>query len=293
MLHGLYHPVTQCKLSAGLDAKGEISGVHMRISGQSILAGMGRTTGKDPAVFQGLNASGPEASIGYTFPHLLVDHAMRNTHVPPGFWRGVNLNQNAIYLECFIDELAHATGQDPLAFRRTLMSQSPKHLAVLNAAAERAGWGQPLPTGRARGVALHESFGSVCAQVAEVALEGGRLRVHRVVVALDCGTVVNPDTVEAQLQSAVVYGLSAALMGEITLKDGRVQQRNFPDYDAIRLADMPRIDTVLLPSTAPPGGVGEPGTPPVAPAVANALFALTGERLRRLPLRPAQQVKIT
>ena len=211
MLHGRYHPVTQCKMTAGLDAQGNVTALHMRIAGQSILAGVfpqNIRNGMDPVAFQGLNPRG-EAAFGYSVPNLLIDHAMRNPHVPPGFWRGVNLNQNTVYLECFIDEVAHATRQDPLALRRQLLSQAPRHLAVLNLAAEKAGWGRPLPAGRARGVALHESFGSIVAQVAEVSLQEGKPRVHRVVCAVDCGTVVNPGIVAQQMESAVVFALTA------------------------------------------------------------------------------------
>jgi isoquinoline 1-oxidoreductase beta subunit len=181
--------------------------------------------------------------------------------------------------------MAHATGKDPFEYRRGLLAAHPRHKAVLELAAAKAGWGQPLPAGRARGIALHESFASIVAEVAEVSIEGGQPRVHRVVCAVDCGTVVNPDTVEAQMQGAIVFGLSAALYGRITLKNGRVEQNNFPDYEVVRMAQMPVIETHIVPSAEAPGGVGEPGTPPIAPAVANALFALNGQRLRQLPLK--------
>ena len=230
MLHGKYHPITQCKMTAGLDAQGNITALHMRISGQSILASVAPQSvvnGKDPVVFQGLNASGPEASIGYSFPNLLVDHAMRNPHVPPGFWRGVNLNQNAIYLESFIDEIAFATQQDPLALRRKLMANHPKHLAVLNAAAERAGWGKPVADigGQKvfRGLAQTMGYGSYVAACAEVSVSSeGVLKVHRIVAATDCGHAVNPQQIEAQVEGSFAYGLSAALYGECTVKDGRI-----------------------------------------------------------------------
>ena len=196
MLHGRFHPVTQCKLKAALDKDGTITGLHMRISGQSIVAGIfpqNIQNGRDPAVFQGLNPPGPEASIGYSFPNLLIDHAMRNPHVPPGFWRGVNLNQNAVYLESFIDEIAHETGKDPLELRRSLMKNHPKHLAVLNAAAERAGWGKPLPAGVFRGICQTMGFGSYVAAVAEVSVaDDGKLTIHRIVAATDPGHAVNP-----------------------------------------------------------------------------------------------------
>ncbi len=289
MTHGRYHPVTQCKLTAGLDADGNITGLHMRISGQSILAGIfpqNIRDGRDPVVFQGLNAPGPEASIGYGFPNLLVDHAMRNPPVPPGFWRGVNLNQNTIYLECFLDEVAHATGQDPLALRRKLMADHPKHLAVLNAVAEKAGWGSPAPEGVHRGLAQTMGFGSYVAACAEVSVsDEGRLRIHRIVAATDPGHAVNPQQIEAQVEGSFVYGLSAALHGECTLKDGRIEQTNFHDYPVLRMDEMPKVETIVMPSGGFWGGVGEPTIAVAAPAVLNAIFAATGKRIRDLPLR--------
>ncbi|MES2972936.1 MAG: molybdopterin cofactor-binding domain-containing protein [Pseudomonadota bacterium] len=289
MLHGRYHPITQCKMTAGLDAQGNITGLHMRISGQSILAGVAPQNiqnGKDPVVFQGLNPSGPEASIGYSFPNLLIDHAMRNPHVPPGFWRGVNLNQNAIYLEGFIDEIAFATKQDPLALRRKLMTNHPKHLAVLNAAAERAGWGKPLPAGVFRGIAQTMGFGSYVAAVAEVSVNNeGVLKIHRIVAATDPGHAVNPQQIEAQVEGSFAYGLSAALYGEITVKDGRVEQDNFSTYPVLKMDEMPAVETVLVPSGGFWGGVGEPTIAVAAPAVLNAIFAATGKRIRDLPLK--------
>ena len=292
MLHGKYHPITQCKMTAGLDAQGNITALHMRISGQSILASVAPQSvvnGKDPVVFQGLNASGPEASIGYSFPNLLVDHAMRNPHVPPGFWRGVNLNQNAIYLESFIDEIAFATQQDPLALRRKLMANHPKHLAVLNAAAERAGWGKPVADigGQKvfRGLAQTMGYGSYVAACAEVSVSSeGVLKVHRIVAATDCGHAVNPQQIEAQVEGSFAYGLSAALYGECTVKDGRIEQENFNTYPVMKLADMPKVETVIVASGGFWGGVGEPTIAVAAPAVLNAIFAATGKRIRDLPL---------
>lgn len=288
MQHGRYHPVTACKLTAGLDEQGNITGLHMRISGQSILASLGSTLkdGKDPAVFQGLNAPGPEASIGYTFPHLLVDHAMRNPPVPAGFWRGVNLNQNTIYLECFLDEVAHATKQDPLALRRKLMANHPKHLAVLNAVAEKAGWGKPPKKGVYRGLAQCMGFGSYVAACAEVSVnKDGRLKIHRIIAATDPGHAVNPQQIEAQVEGSFVYGLSAALYGECTLKDGRIEQTNFDTYVPLRMDEMPKVETIVMPSGGFWGGVGEPTIAVAAPAVLNAIFAATGQRIRDLPLK--------
>ncbi|KRB67999.1 xanthine dehydrogenase family protein molybdopterin-binding subunit [Noviherbaspirillum sp. Root189] len=289
MLHGRYHPITQCKLTAGLDREGNVTALHMRISGQSIMAGVfpqNIKDGKDPVVFQGLNPPGPEASIGYSFPNLLIDHAMRNPPVPPGFWRGVNLNQNTIYLECFIDEIAHATKQDPLALRRKLMASSPKHLAVLNAAAERAGWDKPLPKGVYRGLAQTMGFGSYVAAVAEVSVnDEGTLKIHRIVAATDPGHALNPQQIEAQVEGSFVYGLSAALYGECTVKDGRMEQENFNTYQVLKMDEMPPVETVIVPSGGFWGGVGEPTIAVAAPAVLNAIFAATGKRIRDLPLK--------
>jgi isoquinoline 1-oxidoreductase beta subunit len=289
MLHGRYHPVTMCKLQAGLDAQGNLTALHMRIAGQSILAGVfpqNVQNGRDPVVFQGLNPSGPEASIGYAVPNLLIDHAMRNPSVPPGFWRGVNLNQNAIYLECFLDEVAHATGQDPLAFRLKLMANHPKHRAVLEAAAKAAGWGTPAPAGVFRGIAQTMGFGSYVAAVAEVSVSpAGELKIHRIVAATDPGHVVNPQQVAMQVEGSFVYGLSAALYGECTLKNGRIEQSNFDTYPVMRMPQMPKVETVIVPSGGFWGGVGEPTIAVAAPAVLNAIFAATGVRIRELPLK--------
>jgi isoquinoline 1-oxidoreductase beta subunit len=289
MLHGRYHPITQCKLTAGLDAKGEVTGFHMRISGQSILASVAPQSikdGKDPVVFQGLNAPGPEASIGYAFPAILVDHAMRNPPVPAGFWRGVNLNQNTVYLECFIDEIAHATRQDPLALRRKLMANSPKHLAVLNAVAARAGWDKKPAKGVYRGLAVTMGFGSYVAACAEVSVgKDGKVKIHRIVAATDSGHAVNPQQIEAQVEGSFVYGLSAALYGECTLKNGRMEQDNFSTYPVLHMDEMPKVETIVMPSGGFWGGVGEPTIAVAAPAVLNAIFAATGKRIRDLPLK--------
>ncbi|MRW84544.1 molybdopterin-dependent oxidoreductase [Pseudoduganella sp. FT26W] len=295
MLHGRYHPITQCKLTAGLDAKGNVTALHMRIAGQSILASLGSTLkdGKDPVVFQGLNAPGPEASIGYSFPNLLVDHAMRNPPVPAGFWRGVNLNQNTIYLECFMDELAHATKQDPLAFRRKMMADHPKHLAVLNAVAEKIGWNKPAPKGVYRGLAQTMGFGSYVAACAEVSVDRktGKVKIHRIVAATDPGYAVNPQQIEAQVEGSFVYGLSASLYGECTLKDGQMEQQNFDTYQVMKLDEMPKVESIIMPSGGFWGGVGEPTIAVAAPAVLNAIFAATGKRVRDLPLKNHNLVK--
>ncbi|MET0520300.1 MAG: molybdopterin cofactor-binding domain-containing protein [Burkholderiaceae bacterium] len=288
MQHGRYHPITQCRLRAGLDAQGKLTALHMRISGQSIVAGIfpqNIKNGLDPVVFQGLNPGGAEGAFGYAVPELLIDHAMRNPPVPPGFWRGVNLNQNAIYVECFIDEVAHSAQRDPLALRRELLANSPKHLAVLNAVAERIGWDRPPPKGRHRGLAQIMGFGSYVAACAEVSVDAkGRLRIHRIVAATDPGHAVNPQQIAAQVEGSFVYGLSAALWGECTLKNGRIEQDNFSSYPVMQMEHMPQVEAIVMPSGGFWGGVGEPTIAVAAPAVLNALFAATGQRVRELPL---------
>src|ERR687888_2063335 len=273
MLHGRYHPVMQCKLVGAFDGSNNLTGLHMRLSGQSILTAVrpeALQQGKDPLTFQGLNPSG-DFAIGYSVPNLLIDHAMRNTHVPPGFWRGVNINQNAIYLECFMDEMAHAAGQDPLEFRRKLMSKHPKHLAVLNAVADRAGWGKPAPRGVYRGLAQMMSFASYVAACAEISVTGGnKVKVHRIVGATDCGYAVNPAQIDRQISGSFVYGLSGVFMQECTVKDGHIEQTNFNTYDSMRIKQMPKVESIIMPSGGSWGGVGEPTICVAAPAVPNA-----------------------
>jgi isoquinoline 1-oxidoreductase beta subunit len=288
MAQGRFHPVTQCRMRASLGANGEVEALHMRISGQSIMAYMrpaAITEKGDPITFQGLMPGGTEMAIGYTFPNLLIDHAMRNPHIRPGPWRGVNLNQNAVYLECFIDELAHAAGQDPLAFRRKLMRNHPKHLAVLEAAAKGIGWDTPPAEGRARGLSQVMGFGSYVAAAAEVSIKDGKVKIHRIVAATDPGHVVNPQQVEAQVAGSFAYGLSAVLYGECSVKDGRIEQQNFDTYNVMRLEDMPEVTVIAMPSGGFWGGVGEPTIAVAGPAVLNAVFAATGKRVRNLPLQ--------
>lgn len=293
MQHDKYHPVTQCKMSAGLDAQGHLTGLHMRISGQSITAGLlpqNMVNGRDPVVFQGLNPNGAEGVFSYKVPALLIDHAMRNPYVPPGFWRGVNLNHNAIYVESFIDEIAFETRQDPLALRRELLADSPKNLAVLNAVAERAGWGRPAPDVDGlkvhRGLAQIMGFGSYVAACAELTVAAnGDVRVRRIVAATDPGHAVNPQQVAAQVEGSFAYGLSAALYGGCTMKNGRIEQSNFNNYPVMMMVDMPKVEAILMPSGGFWGGVGEPTIAVAAPAVLNAIFAATGKRIRTLPLK--------
>jgi isoquinoline 1-oxidoreductase beta subunit len=288
MAQGRYHPVMQAKLTGALDASGNLTGLHLRLSGQSILTAVfpqNLVNGMDALTFQGLHEKG-DFAIGYSVPNLLIDHAMRNTHVPPGFWRGVNINQNAIFLECFMDELAQAAGQDPLEFRRKLMSKHPKHLAALNAVADRAGWGKPAPQGVYRGLAQMMAFGSYVAACAEVSVtDGTKVKVRRIVASTDCGYAVNPAQIERQIAGSFVYGLSALFMEECTVKDGRIEQTNFHNYDSMRIAQMPKVESIVMPSGGFWGGVGEPTICVAAPAVLNAYAAATGKRIRSFPLK--------
>ena len=288
MTHGYYHPVTMAKMRGALDKDGNLIGLHMRISGQSILATInpaGLQNGRDPATFQGLNPGGTEGALGYTIPNLLIDHAMRNPPVRPGFWRGVNNNQNAFYLESFMDELAAAAGQDPLEFRRKLMKNHPKHLAVLNAVADRVGWGKPPAAGIYRGLAQHMGYGSYVAACAEVSVNNKKeVTIHRIVAATNCGHAVNPQQIAAQIEGSFAYGLSAGLLAEITLKNGRIVEENFDTYPILKMDQMPAVESIVIPTNDFWGGVGEPTIFVAAPAVFNAIAAATGKRIRKLPL---------
>ncbi|QDF36588.1 molybdopterin cofactor-binding domain-containing protein [Bradyrhizobium symbiodeficiens] len=288
MAHGRYHPITQCKMTGAFDADNNLVALHYRLSGQSILFSLrpeALQNGMDPAAFQGVAQSG-EAAFGYSVPNLLVEHAMRNPHVPPGFWRGVNVNHNAIYMECFMDELAQAAGQDPLEFRRKLMGSHPKHLAVLNAVAEKIGWSTPAPQGVYRGIAQVMGYGSYVAGAAEISVtDGNKIKVLRIVASTDPGYVVNPAQVERQIAGSFVYGLSALFYGGCTVKDGKIEQTNFDTYNSMRINEMPKVESVMVPSGGFWGGVGEPTIGVAAPAVLNAYFAATGKRIRSVPLR--------
>ncbi len=281
--HDFYRPVAMARMIAGLDANGMPIAWKIRTSGQSIIAAVSPRVmqfGVDRNFLQGLLEDMP-----YEVPNYLVDFAMRNSHVPVGVWRSVNHSQNAFFKESFVDEMAFAAGLDPYLFRRRLLAKKPRELAVLEAAAKRAGWGASLPSGIFRGMALHNSQSSICAQVVDASVGAdGKVRVHRVVSAIDAGHVVNPLTIELQTESAVVFGLTAALYGEITIKDGRVEQANFHDYPMLRLAEMPQVETVIVAGDGW-GGVGETAVPPLAPALCNAIFAGTGKRIRSLPLK--------
>jgi isoquinoline 1-oxidoreductase beta subunit len=295
MQHDFFRPISQCRLSAGVDESGKLTGMHIRISGQSINAFLNPAIikdGKDMRQVQGLYKEAGDAQFGYAMPNLLIEYAMRNTTVPVGPWRGVNTNQNGVYLECFMDEVARAAGADPLEFRRGLMGNHPKHLAVLNAAAAKADWGKPLPAGVHRGIAQFMGYGSYSAAVAEVSVDAasGKVSVHRMVLALNCGHAVNPGQIAAQVEGSVAYGLTATLYGECTVENGRIVQSNFHDYPILRLAEMPKVETVIVPTYDFWGGVGEPTICVVAPAVLNAIHAATGKPVRSLPLRNVKLV---
>ncbi|MDQ6829965.1 MAG: xanthine dehydrogenase family protein molybdopterin-binding subunit [Gemmatimonadota bacterium] len=283
MQHDFYRPASLHRFTASLDASGApVSWTH-HVVAPSVIAR--RMAGPTPKTFvDGDSVAGTGKDFIYAIPNRRVEYTMAETPVPVGFWRSVGHSQNAFVLESFIDEVAHAGKQDPIELRRKLLADKPRHLGVLNLAVAKANE-QLLPKGRARGVAVVEGFGSFISQVAEVSVDKGAITVHRVVCAVDCGRVINPDTVEAQIESGIVYGLTAALKGEIALERGRVKQSNFHDYRVMRLTEMPQIEVYIVPSTERPGGIGEPGTPPIAPAVANAVFSLTGKRLRQLPLK--------
>lgn len=280
--HDFYRPMTVNQMQAGIDSDGQLVAWHHRIAGPSI---MGRV--RPAAIRGGIDSTSVmgASNLPYSIPNLRVEYRRVDTPVPVGFWRSVGASQNTFVTECFLDELARAAGKEPLALRRLLLAHSPRHLGVLKLVAEKSGWERPLPDGKSRGIAVAESFGSYVAQVAEISIDNGQVRVHRVVCAVDCGHVINPNTVRAQIQSAVVYGLTAALKGEISIRDGGVVEGNFDSYPLLRAHETPIIDVHLVPSEADPGGVGESGTPTIAPAVANAVFAATGRPMRRLPIR--------
>ena len=284
--HDSYHPISQCRMRAALDANNQLIGLHMRIAGQSILATVNPArmqNGKDPIAFQSLNPGGAEGAFGYNLPNLLIDYAMRNPHVPAGFWRGVNSNQNAFYLECFMDEVAHTVGDDPLAFR--LKYLKPKHAAVLKAAAEKAGYAAPSPQGIYRGVAQVMANASYVAACAEISVDNGRVKVRRMIGATNCGHAVNPEQIARQVEGSFVYGLSSLLYGECTVRDGRIEQTNFDTWEVMRLGAMPKVETVVMPDGEFWGGVGEPTISVAAPAVLNAIFAATGKRIRTVPIK--------
>lgn len=289
MQNDFYRPAAYNKMSAGLDASGNPVFWHHRIATDSIMARAGLAFGFVLKEDQ-LDASSVEGAnnLPYDFPDFECDWVRKDTGVPVGFWRSVGSSHTAFSTECFFDEVAQAAGKDPVAFRLSMLAKHPRHAAVVKLAAEKAGWGKPA-AGTFQGIAVHESFDSYVAQVAEVSVgKDGQVKVHRVICAIDCGQVVNPDTVAAQMESSIAYGLSAALFGEITVKDGKVQQKNFTDHRVLRMSEMPKVETYIVPSTEKHGGVGEPATPPIAPAVCNAIFAATGKRIRSLPIKTSE-----
>lgn len=288
MRGGYYRPMWFHRVRVGLSGDGAPVSWRQTIVGQSIVAG---TPFEGMLVKNGIDQTSVEGAadspyVKGTANHLVDLHSPR-TVIPVLWWRSVGHTHTAFVMETLVDALAHEASQDPLDYRRRLLKDHPRHLGVLNLAAQKAGWGEPLSAGRFRGLAVHESFESFVAEVAEVSVTGGRVRVHRVVCAVDCGVCANPAGVEAQLQGGVVYGLTAALYGELTFKAGRVQQSNFHDYRLLHMDEMPKVEVHIVASSERSGGIGEVGVPPIAPAVANAVFAATGKRLRRLPLRLA------
>ena len=288
MGHDFYRPIGQCRMQAALDAQGELTALHLRVSGQSInalLAPHNIVDGKDRRQLQGYWREPGDAQLGYTVPNLRVEYAMRNTHVPVGPWRGVNTNQNSIYLECFMDEVARAAGKDPLEFRRALLKNHPKHLAVLNAAALKAGYDKPLPAGRFRGIAQFMGYGSYTAAVAEVSLKGNQVKVHRLVLATNCGHAVNPVQIACQIEGSVAYGMDS-LQSQSSVKDGRIVETNFDTYPIARMYQMPKIESVIVPTYDFWGGVGEPTICVVAPSIVNAIVAARGGKpVRSLPIQ--------
>jgi isoquinoline 1-oxidoreductase beta subunit len=272
-----YRPASYTKMTAGLDA----AGWPVAITGRIVCPPFG-------GIRDGLSRTAVEgiSDMAYAIPNILVDYHAADPGIPVSYWRSVGYSQNTFFMESFIDEIAAAGGKDPLELRRRLIDKRPRLLAALNLAAEKAGWGTPLPKGHGRGIAFSDNVGSFTAQVAEVSVVQGKLRVHRVVCAVDCGQVVNPAGVEQQIQSGIAFGLTAALKGAITIDRGRVQQGNFHQYDMLRIDEMPQVEVHLVPSHFAPGGIGEASTPGIAPAVANAIFAATRKRLRKLPIRP-------
>jgi isoquinoline 1-oxidoreductase beta subunit len=296
--HDFYRPMSMHRLAGAVDESGKPSVWHHRMSSTSIDAFWSPPDKAKPESSE----VGGAVNLGYAIPNVRMEYALAKTAVPVMWWRSVEHSMTAFANECFFDELAHLAGQDPLKLRLALLAEprmvrfpedtnsildTRRLKGVLELAAEKAGWGSPLPPGRGRGIACHFSFDSYAAEVAEVSVEKGRIKVHRMVAAVDCGKVVHPDALAAQVEGAIAYGLSAALKGAITIKDGRCEQSNFHDFEVMRLPEMPQVEVHIVASDAPPTGIGEPGLPPAAPAVMNAVFAATGKRLRRLPVRPA------
>ena len=284
MQHDFYRPAVLVKMEAGLDGNGKAVAWKNRVVGPSIMSRFfpgSVKNGIDESSVEGLS------TLKYEVPNLLVEYVLTQSGIPVGFWRSVGCSHNGYFAECFVDEMAKAAGKDPVEFRRSMLPKDSRTRGVVELAAEKSGWSKPLPAGRYRGIAVVESFGTFVAEVAEISIDSKAktLQVHRVVAAVDCGRYVNPETIRAQIEGSVVFGLTAALKGEITIKDGRVDQSNFNDYDLVRINETPQVEVHMVQSNEGPGGIGEPGTPPIAPAVCNAIFAATGKPVRRLPIR--------
>ena len=287
MTHDYYHPIAMAKMSAGLDSNGNITGMHIKVAGQSInatVSPMAIKNNKDVRQMQGFYEEAGDAQLGYKFPSLLTEYVMKNTHVPVGPWRGVNTNQNGIFMECFMNECAVAANKDPLAYRQALMQNYPKHLGVLNAAAKKANWGSPLPAGVHRGIAQFMGYASYSACVAELSVTGNIVKIRRLVFALNSGHVVNPWLVREQIEGSVVMALGSIFNPEITVENGRIKQTNFDSYPLLKLASTPKIESVLVPTYDFWGGVGEPTICVVGPAIINAISTALGKPMRNFPL---------
>jgi isoquinoline 1-oxidoreductase beta subunit len=285
MQHDYYRPVSYARMWGSVDASGTPTIFKQRMVQQSLMKRIG---GLPPNGVDFISVDG-SANLPYDIPNIKVEYIETDPGIPFGFWRSVGASFQGFVVEAFIDEMAAAAKKDPYQFRRDLLAKSPRHKAVLELAAEKAGWGTPPPAGRARGIAVMDAFGSYLAQVTEVSVDArGNVRVHRIVCTVDTGWVINPDTIKAQMEGGIVYGLTAALKGEITIKGGRVEQRHFGDYQMLRVNEMPEIEVHIVPSTEAPGGIGEPSTALAAGSLVNAVFAATGKRIYSLPIRPEQ-----
>ena len=284
MQHDFYRPATYVKMSAGVDASGKPVAFMMRMVQQSLMKRLGALgpDGVDRISLEGA------AGLPYDIPNIRIEFIETDPGIPYGFWRSVGASVNGFVVEGFIDEMAAAAGEDPFEFRRARLGKHPRHKAVLELVADKAGWGRPLAAGRFRGIALLESFGTIVGQVAEVSVTGGNVRIHKVWCAVDTGWVINPDTIKAQMEGGTLYGLSAALSGEITIRNGRVVQHHFGDYPVLRMNDAPEVETFIVPSVETPGGIGEPSTATAAGALVNAIAAATGRRIYTLPIRAEQ-----
>jgi len=283
MQHDFYRPISYARMSGAVDASGKATVFTQHLVQQSLMKRLGSLppNGVD---FISMDGS---ATLPYDIANIKIEYTEQDPGIPYGFWRSVGASFQGFAVEAFVDELATTAGKDPYEFRKAMLAKAPRHLAALNLAAEKAGWGKPLPQGRARGIAVMEAFGSILSQVTEVSVDAkGAVKVHRVVCSVDCGWVINPDTIRQQMEGGIVYGLSAALKGEITIDKGRVTQRHFNDYPVVRHQEMPVIEVHIVPSVEEPGGIGEPSTALAAGSLVNAIYAATGKRIYKLPVKP-------